>query len=320
LINEVLNPSFEENVAEWQGYLGGSAESWTLQTNTTPSAIFSGEKHGHAFGVNPAGAARSKYVWELTPHPVEAGEIIYLHINATNPVGGIMRLGVRHDNGGWASSFGFTPKLDGIAHPGGAGDVPKRLAAFYTVPPGVVAIQLGLQLENVPAGANYGLMLDAAQFVRIDSLDVAVPTYFDGDTPGAEWLGSPHLSASRYPATGVETVIPGFEIEASRRAFPKTQELFAGATERKLGSFIPVGWHGTETYEEGGAIAVVRVGGPYEDLVGDFVRVEHRTREVFVYVAAARDVPADLSLSRRAFAALGGLYRSSIPATVEVIA
>lgn len=111
------------------------------------------------------------------------------------------------------------------------------------------------------------------------------------------------------------------ELMASRRAWPKAQELLAGVPERRLPGLLPVGWHGTETEPE--PVAVVRRGGDHEDLIGEILKVTRADvaqRSVFVYVFGARGIPpeCELSLPRRAFFDLGLLALESLDCIVEV--
>jgi hypothetical protein len=123
------------------------------------------------------------------------------------------------------------------------------------------------------------------------------------------------------------TLITGFELEASRRAFPETQRMFPRTPTRRIGSVVNVGWFGTDAYPESGAVAVVRVGGPYdegrdEELIGEFLLFTcfdgAVPRQVVAYVAGAADVPADLALSRRAYSDLRPLWTDRAWCIVEV--
>lgn len=111
------------------------------------------------------------------------------------------------------------------------------------------------------------------------------------------------------------------ELMAARRAFPKAQQLLAGVPESRLGRRVDVGWHGTEADPETGACAVVRTGAGFDALIGQVVRLETlQGRSVFAYVLGARDVPADISVTRRTFfPALGVLSRESLSCAVEVV-
>lgn len=80
-----------------------------------------------------------------------------------------------------------------------------------------------------------------------------------------------------------------------------------------------MGWYGTETHPEAGAFAVVRDGWGIEGLIGRVLKITVGSRSIFVYVVGARDVPADVAVTRRAFLGLGLLAQESLPAVVEVV-
>lgn len=110
----------------------------------------------------------------------------------------------------------------------------------------------------------------------------------------------------------------------SRRAFPTAQEAFEGAVLRTAAASAMVGFHGSDTSPETGAVALVREDGDYVDLVGEIVRVSRRlsggTRSALVYVVGTGPILDDLSLSRRAFMALGILASETLECSIEVIA
>lgn len=111
------------------------------------------------------------------------------------------------------------------------------------------------------------------------------------------------------------------ELLDGRRAFPVAQQLFAGALLRQVSGFVSVGWHDTETHPEAGSFAVVKLRGAYDDeLIGEVLEVRAGHRSVFVYVVGAADVDFELSLSRRAFLALGVLANDSLDCLVGVVA
>lgn len=117
-------------------------------------------------------------------------------------------------------------------------------------------------------------------------------------------------------------VIP--ELMIARRAFPVTQELFAGAVLRTSSTAAEVGWFDTSVCAEMGAIAVVPAEGELANLVGEIVvlkrRLPREVRNVFVYVIGRAPVIWDIALSRRCFLHLGMLASESIDCSVEVIA
>lgn len=111
-----------------------------------------------------------------------------------------------------------------------------------------------------------------------------------------------------------------------RRSFPSAQEVFSsmspeGADVRS----IEVGWHGTGVYPEDGAVAVVRIGGPLTDLVGEVLRVGREgvpsdlSTPVYVWCMGEAECPADLSLTRRAFLAFAPLSHGRTQCLVEIV-
>lgn len=107
------------------------------------------------------------------------------------------------------------------------------------------------------------------------------------------------------------------ELAVARRAFPEAQRLFDGAVLRRVGQF-DVGWHEVPITERG-ALAVVRIGAGLDDLIGEVIAVRAGGNRSLVWVWGARDVPADISLYRRAFMGIGLLSLERASAVVEVI-
>lgn len=115
------------------------------------------------------------------------------------------------------------------------------------------------------------------------------------------------------------------ELMAVRRAFPVSQDLLAGPTERQVSDGASIGWHDTEVCTELGAVAVVPPEGEFSGLVGDVLVVKHVTptviRGVYVYVVGtSAEIVDDLSLGRRAFLALALLSSESLTCSVGVVA
>jgi hypothetical protein len=113
------------------------------------------------------------------------------------------------------------------------------------------------------------------------------------------------------------------EVHVARQAFPDAQTQLAGEPVSAIG-LLDVGWYDSSVEPEGGSIAVVRAGGPYdgegdEGLIGRRLRVTRDGRSVFVYVLGARGVPDDVAVARRAFLALGLLTHDTLPCLVEVV-
>ncbi|MBA2751593.1 MAG: hypothetical protein H0U41_05050 [Actinobacteria bacterium] len=107
------------------------------------------------------------------------------------------------------------------------------------------------------------------------------------------------------------------ELNATRRAFAKAQLLLAGSASRLVGQ-ADVGWHGTSVHEESGSVCLVRFGSDYADLVGEYLLFTVGPNSLVAYCYERADVAADISLARRPFLHLAGLYRDTISARVEV--
>jgi hypothetical protein len=113
------------------------------------------------------------------------------------------------------------------------------------------------------------------------------------------------------------------EIMQGRRAFPETQRLWLVSSTERAPREVAVGWHepydaSSETIRETGAFALVRADGPYADLVGEFLMVTVGRVTIVVYCLGAADVPSDISLTRRAFLALGPLWEARLAASVVI--
>jgi hypothetical protein len=99
-----------------------------------------------------------------------------------------------------------------------------------------------------------------------------------------------------------------------------TQQALAGAVDSHTNISTTAEWHGTNLDDNLGAFAVVREGGSCEDLVGDVIKVTAGGRVVYAYVTDSSDeLDADVSLTRRGFAALGPLSLDQLAVRVEVV-
>lgn len=109
----------------------------------------------------------------------------------------------------------------------------------------------------------------------------------------------------------------------SRRALPESQRIWDGPSIRRVAGEASLAWHGGDLNSETGATGLVRRGGPYEDLVGELVRITRRLpsgdRSVIVYVLETADRETDLSVSRRAFLSIGNLANESLAVEVDVV-
>lgn len=107
------------------------------------------------------------------------------------------------------------------------------------------------------------------------------------------------------------------EIMAISRAFPESQRLLDTVPGDNLG-VMSVGWHDTVLSSFTGAAALVRLGGPLEERVGEIMRVTADSgAQCLVYVVGAADVERNLSLARRAFLAVCPLAQEDVDLLVE---
>lgn len=116
-----------------------------------------------------------------------------------------------------------------------------------------------------------------------------------------------------HPDTDEETLgrLPFIEAQKALTGFPEPRARFAVCS-----------WHGLRIDSLRGSFAVVRSGGPLDDLVGSRLRItDRRTRRVvYVYCRAeVVDLPDDITLARRAFVALRPLWTETVRVKVEVV-
>lgn len=109
------------------------------------------------------------------------------------------------------------------------------------------------------------------------------------------------------------------EVLNAHRAFPEAQVLLAGEPANALPSEIAIGWHDTSTHPEVGAFAVIGQDSGLDDWIGEVLLVTANSRACYVYVMGSADVPAPLSLARRAFASLAALSIESLQSLVQVV-
>jgi hypothetical protein len=108
------------------------------------------------------------------------------------------------------------------------------------------------------------------------------------------------------------------------------------SAQRKLGEFGPLrqfppqvatcGWHGTylDPEPQGGSFGLVAIDGPLTDYLGERVQLRNPTtgRSVVVYISneVELDTGAELTISRRAFAALEELSAEDTRVTIQLLA
>lgn len=117
------------------------------------------------------------------------------------------------------------------------------------------------------------------------------------------------------------------DIYLSRLPFPEAESALRTAG-RGLSAprLTNAGWHDTFIDPETGAVALVRAGGAFEDLLGERIRVTTQTqlnnRAVIAYVHNLADEDVfdwDLSLPRHLFSQLQLLAKETVPVVVEVL-
>jgi hypothetical protein len=317
-VNEIRNPTFG-NIADrflgWDTYKpgAGSGDSRTTTDDGTGNH-YAALTPGTGYSAMGLGATPPDYLI-----PVEAGKTYTLSGHARLSAAG--SVGFR----AWIEFLNVSGAVVGSqtgAVVTATSTAWRRAWVTATAPVNAVNAQVYVYFTTPFAGSP--LRIDKLQFTE----SAILYPYFDGDFAAAGWIGTPHNSASRYPAEVEARIQPRFEFEITRRAWAKTQEILSGATDGPIpGGFIEVGWHGTDTYPEAGATCLARAGSEFERYIGEILKISshmHRSavgrpRTVFVYCAGARDVPWPFSLSRRAFASITGPYVSAIPMLVEVV-
>jgi hypothetical protein len=109
------------------------------------------------------------------------------------------------------------------------------------------------------------------------------------------------------------------EILDARRPFEQAQRFLDGAILRSVTDFYTCGWYGTTLHPDLGCYGIVQAEGDLADLVGDRVRVIYNRRSVIVYVFASYDIPYDIAITRRAYAALELLSEEELSVRFEVL-
>lgn len=112
------------------------------------------------------------------------------------------------------------------------------------------------------------------------------------------------------------------EVRNATRCFSDAQDWLAseGAVGRVVYADVDLGWHDTGVHPLKGSIALVRIDGPYADLVGDRVRVTTITgEEVLAYVFGATALEHDVSLAMRAWVAIATAAEEQHQVRLEVL-
>lgn len=112
---------------------------------------------------------------------------------------------------------------------------------------------------------------------------------------------------------------PEAEILDARLPYLEAQVALSGAVERKITDYYSCGWYGTTLHPDRGCYGIVNADSDLVDLVGDRVRLIHGKRSTIVYVFASYDVPEQIQITRRSYAALELLAIEPINVRMEVL-
>lgn len=111
------------------------------------------------------------------------------------------------------------------------------------------------------------------------------------------------------------------EILYGIRGFGATQDLFTGTPLITfLSNPIKCSWYGTEINQNRGAFCLVQEGAELDNLVGEFVRITYKQREITLYcLAETPEIDTPIAITRRAWSAIERLSLDEIFAYVQVI-
>jgi hypothetical protein len=99
----------------------------------------------------------------------------------------------------------------------------------------------------------------------------------------------------------------------------ESQQALSGGPIPGTLTIATCGWHGTLTEPTRGAVAVLKVGGPLSDLLGERLRVTWEGASVYVVALEERDVAEHMSLARPAFSRLALLATEQLVVQVEAV-
>jgi hypothetical protein len=109
------------------------------------------------------------------------------------------------------------------------------------------------------------------------------------------------------------------EILDARRPYEQAQRFLDGTIKEEILTAHELGWYGTALHPDLGCYGVVAIDGELADLVGDRVRIIYGRRSTIVYVFASADIPYDIAITRRSYAALELLSVDSISVRFETL-
>lgn len=144
-------------------------------------------------------------------------------------------------------------------------------------------------------------------------------------TASVALLGTLALATGTAPLITPQADFPVMEEEqVAVLPWPDGQRVLQQPGSEGLAIPASCGWHGSAFDPERGAFGIVASDGPLADLVGERLKVTRRdvspARTVWVYVHAdSETLTEELSLSRRAFMALGDLALDSVQVSVDTV-
>lgn len=176
----------------------------------------------------------------------------------------------------------------------------------------------------VPGSPSFIWTADNATYITTDTGGRNIDTYSDGASNPRGAMTPLDYDLSIF-ATYVNDWTPPDQDEPqfARLPFAKAQAALDGAAIPLERFQVTAGWFGTRRSPERGAFVIVDSEGPLAGLVGERLRVSRADlptpRSVVAYCHTRDNVEFDLSLSRRAYLALGELNLDSLDVLVEVI-
>ena len=182
---------------------------------------------------------------------------------------------------------------------------------------------------NYALGLHTGGPSTAARYYTSGS-GTNLSTTTDAFSGGAGSTVSPSYSSGELAiyATFAYAWTPPFEddLYLANLGYPSAQQALGTAeADPRTKQRVYASWHGTfvDPQPQGASLALVQQGGKLSSLLGERVRVSNDNRSTVVFIHRELDLDLDddtqISLSRRAWQALGRLSEDSLLVTVEVI-
>lgn len=249
----------------------------------------------------------------------------------------IAKLTLCCDGGGGAAPT-LQAKLRGVVYQGGvllgvgdevvvtSGDPLRWVDLPLTMlNPGGVLAAIGSVQYGVIVGGDAGVL-------RVAQIDPLAPggatnadTYTDGPSNPIGSLTTLTASTSIFATLTIDwsprELTPAYLV--ARYGFLDAQKFLAGTLLNTPTFEVTTSWHGTSVDLNRGSFAVVRSGGALDSIVGNVIKVTSKTHpllSVYAYVWAKVPVlDEDLSLARRAFAAIDLLSLDQLDVHVDVV-